>query len=98
LPPEVMVAFYRITQEAFNNVEKHARADHVTVILHQSVDEIRLTIQDNGRGFDPASIPAERMGVQFMRERAEDIGATFELKSRPGQGTQVCVTWSELAV
>lgn len=98
LPPEVTVAFYRITQEAFNNVEKHARADQVTVILHQSVDEIRLTIQDNGRGFDPASIPAERMGVQFMRERAEGIGATFELKSRPGQGTQVCVTWSELAV
>jgi signal transduction histidine kinase len=98
LSPEVTVAFYRITQEAFNNIEKHAQADQVTAILHRSADEARLTIQDNGRGFDPASIPAERMGVQFMRERAEDIGATFELKSRPGQGTQVCVTWSGLAV
>ena len=98
LPATITVALYRIIQEAFNNVEKHARADQVKAVLQRSSHEVCLTIQDNGRGFDPSSIPAERMGLQFMRERAEDIGAIFDLKSNPGRGTKVRVTWSEPAI
>jgi signal transduction histidine kinase len=53
-----------------------------------------LSIQDNGRGFNPAEVSSERLGLGIMHERASAIGATLTIKSQPGQGTLVTVSWS----
>jgi signal transduction histidine kinase len=90
-PAEVKVALYRIAQEALNNVTKHAGATQVTVALQNLPDRVLLTIQDDGRGFDPDSVAPERMGVRIMHERAKSIGAELVVESAPGQGTRVQV-------
>jgi signal transduction histidine kinase len=94
LPDELHVAFYRIAQEALNNVVKHARASQVDVGLHctPNLDSITLTIQDDGRGFDPDDVSPEHMGLNIMRERAEAVGARLEIASQVGQGTRLTVT------
>jgi PAS domain S-box-containing protein len=94
LSPEVQLAFYRITQEALNNIVKHAKATQVIVTLRLD-DHVRLSIVDNGVGFDPAGVPADHLGTKIMRERAEAIGAKFSLYSEPGEGTQISVTWED---
>jgi two-component system nitrate/nitrite sensor histidine kinase NarX len=92
-PPNIKIGLYRIAQEAFNNITRHARATHVTVALQDLPDRVLLTIQDDGRGFDPDSVPAERMGLRIMRERAEGIGLHLVIDSQVGRGTMVTVTW-----
>jgi PAS domain S-box-containing protein len=94
LPEEKKIAFYRITREALNNVAKHAEASevHIQLVCHQ--DEVVLKVADNGRGFNPANAQPEHMGVTIMRERAQNIGADLLIKSNPGEGTLVIVTWS----
>jgi two-component system nitrate/nitrite sensor histidine kinase NarX len=90
---EVKVAFYRIAQEALNNVAKHAQAEHATVQLNCSPGQVEMCVSDDGRGFDPHDIPPDHLGVGIMRERAEAIGATLRLSSEAGQGTEVTVIW-----
>jgi signal transduction histidine kinase len=95
IPVNVKVALYRIAQESLNNVMKHARATKVEVCLARSPQDsgLILTVKDNGRGFDLDSIPADRLGVSIMRERAQGIGATLAIESRPDQGTKIEVLW-----
>jgi len=93
LPPEVKVAFYRITQEALNNVAKHSGATEAKVNLNCQPDKAILTVSDNGRGFDKASLPADSLGIGIMRERAEAVGAGLEIESKAEHGTVVKVTW-----
>lgn len=92
-PPDVKIALYRIAQEALNNVVRHARAACAHVTLNADTAGLTLTISDDGRGFDPTADPADHLGLTFMAERAHDIGATLELRSRPGEGATVVVTW-----
>jgi signal transduction histidine kinase len=94
LPADVKMTFYRITQEALNNIMKHAKATQVIVTLRLE-DTARLSIVDNGVGFDPATVPPDHLGTKIMRERAEAVGATYSLYSEPGEGTQISVTWEE---
>jgi signal transduction histidine kinase len=56
-------------------------------------DELVLRIRDDGRGFEPAAIPAGHFGIGFMRERAAAIAATLDIASRPGAGTTVTIDW-----
>lgn len=93
LPPDVQVALYRIAQEALNNVTKHAGASAVSVNLKTEGAALTLTIEDNGHGFDPASIPPDHLGLGIMRERAETIGALLEIDSQPRRGTRLQVQW-----
>lgn len=97
LPPEVQVALYRIAQEALNNVAKHAQAQHATVRLAlespPTGTRLRLSVQDDGRGFDLGAIPPKCLGLDIMHERTADIGARLALHSQPGAGTMVIVTW-----
>ena len=93
LPPEVKVTFYRITQELFNNIGKHASATEVTLICEQQPGGVSLSVADNGRGFDSAAPPADQMGLAIMRERAAAIQAEFDLTSQPGAGTHVLIQW-----
>jgi signal transduction histidine kinase/ligand-binding sensor domain-containing protein len=95
LPPSIKIAYYRIAQEALNNVAKHAGADQATVTLICDQRQSRLRVSDDGRGFDMANIPVESLGVGIMRERAETIDAHLEIKSGVGHGTSVEVVWGE---
>jgi signal transduction histidine kinase/ligand-binding sensor domain-containing protein len=96
LPSDVHVALYRIAQEALNNVVKHARASQAMVRLRGlSPASVELHISDDGRGFDPANVPPDHLGLGIMRERAEAIGAALEIDSQPGHGTRVTVVWEE---
>lgn len=98
--PEVTigVTLYRIAQEALNNVRKHADAKHVTVTMHNG-DAIRLSIVDDGVGFDPGSFRAAEpedgstrgLGITTMRERASLINGRCEIFSEPGAGTRIYV-------
>lgn len=93
LPAEVKIAFYRITQETFNNIAKHAAATAVTLLLQQDQNEAQLTISDNGRGFDPTETPPESMGLAIMKERAQAVQATLEFISERGAGTNIQICW-----
>ena len=94
-PDAVHVALYRIAQEALNNVIKHAQATSAKISLECSGDRTTLVVSDNGRGFDPRTVPAGRLGLGSLRDRARSIGAELEITSDSGQGTQVCVVWRD---
>ncbi len=93
LPPEVKVAFYRIAQEALNNVAKHARAQHAVVTYNGSPDMARLSIQDDGCGFVMDTILPQHLGLSIMRERADAINAQLTVESLPDEGTEITVSW-----
>jgi signal transduction histidine kinase len=87
---EVNLALYRITQEALNNAWKHSKATLVVVNLGYSSNRIRLSIVDNGAGFDPSALN-QGLGLTGMKERANLIGAKLKIISQPGKGTDVSV-------
>jgi two-component system, NarL family, sensor kinase len=92
LPPSVEAALYRICQEALTNVARHAGAERATVRLVATPDRVRLAVEDDGSGFDAAGVPEDRHGIVGMRERAEVLGGTLEVRSEPGEGTRIEVT------
>jgi len=96
LPPAVEESLFRIAQEALTNVAKYARAGKVLVTFDTTSNVSRLTIADNGCGFDPSALkePAKDhgWGLMIMRERAGAVGAELSVESAPGQGTRVIVT------
>lgn len=96
LPGDVQVALYRITQEALNNVVKHSKATHAVVTLRLQ-DPVRLSIMDNGCGFESAGISADHLGLKIMYERAEAIGARLTISSVPGEGSRVSVVWDGMS-
>ncbi|MGH8910060.1 MAG: GAF domain-containing sensor histidine kinase [Egibacteraceae bacterium] len=105
LPEHVETALYRITQEALQNIAKHAAAAHARVELRADQDRVRLRVRDDGRGFatdpDGSNQPVRSLrhsagrttyGLASMTERADLIGARLHVASTPGQGTTVTVT------
>ena len=92
LPLAVEETLYRIAQEALHNIVKHAKAKQVWVGIHAVGGGVRLRIQDDGRGFDPSTVPDGHLGLQGMRARADRLGATFSCTSRPDEGTTIEVT------
>jgi signal transduction histidine kinase len=94
LPPDVKEVFYRIAQEALSNITKHARATDVLLKLSEDGGRVEMCISDNGRGFDNDQSEASYgFGLAIMRERAESINASFDVRSQPGQGTEVRLVW-----
>ena len=93
LPADVKVGLYRLAQEALNNVAKHAQAGQAEVHVRWADQAVVLRIRDDGRGFQPAAIPAGHLGVGFMRERAAAIAASLDITSRPAAGTSVTICW-----
>lgn len=88
IPESVSIAVYRILQEAMTNIVKHAEATQVTVRLQSGRQTVALSVTDNGRGFDPASLAMDQgLGLMGMQERAECLGGVFRIESAPGQGT-----------
>ncbi|HET7092958.1 MAG TPA: cache domain-containing protein [Thermomicrobiales bacterium] len=92
MTPEVRLAIYRIVQEALHNALRHGGANEAVVRFEQIGDVLRVSICDNGAGFNPevAARPTS-LGLLSMRERAAAIGAAFSIASRPGDGTTVTI-------
>ena len=86
---EAALALYRIAQEALNNVLKHANARNVQIEVSETLDEVVLTVSDDGGGFDPAAMRRGRLGMTTMRERAEAAGGKLDIEAAPGRGTRV---------
>ena len=95
LPADVQVAIYRICQESLNNILKHADAGKVQIFLKHEGNAIELSIRDDGQGFDPEQIPSGHYGLSMMQERAEGVGARLSITSRPGQGTELTIHWTQ---
>jgi len=93
LSREVKIVFYRVAQEALNNIAKHAGARHVELRLACQPGQANLLIQDDGLGFEPDSIEPGHMGISFMHERASSVGACLSVESQAGQGTTVELDW-----
>jgi signal transduction histidine kinase len=92
LAPEAEVCIYRIVQEALTNVARHSGARQATVTLARSTDHLQMLVEDDGRGVGVQARharPAHGLGVIGMRERAQALGGTFALDTRPGGGTRV---------
>jgi signal transduction histidine kinase len=98
LTPTQQTAILRIVQEALQNVRKHAASSHTAVSTRIVSGDWILEVSDDGRGFDVNAVAARgrrNFGLQFMRERADLIGAQFEVRSRQGGGT---VVWLSIPV
>ena len=92
--PLVEVQLLRILQEALTNVRKHANARSVRIAFISEDGWARVTVHDDGLGFDPDASSAgmeEHIGLRLMRERAEEVGGSLSLKSASGQGTELTV-------
>jgi signal transduction histidine kinase len=91
LPAELETALYRIVQEALTNVIKHANAETVSVVLTKKGDAVAVVIEDDGRGFDPATDPGEGLGLLGMRERIALVDGRLSVESAVGRGTTIAV-------
>jgi signal transduction histidine kinase len=95
LPAEHETVLFRAVQEALTNVARHAHATQATIELHQEARSVRLTIGDNGMGFDVNAPPKYQrgsgLGLVGMRERVSLVGGTCAIESAPGQGTRIVI-------
>ena len=95
LSPEAIANVMRIVQEALTNVRKHAVAQRVVIRLATEPSGLAITVEDDGRGFDPSGEPSPsdwpHFGRETIRQRASAIGATAEWDSAPGRGTRLRV-------
>ena len=89
LPAGVKLVLYRVTQEALNNIMKHANATEVDVNVVAADSVVSLYVHDNGTGFEPDRVGPSGMGLRMMRERLEGAGGSFAVHSAPGRGTTV---------
>ena len=93
LPADVHVVFYRVAQEALNNVARHAKAATVWVEVELSKAGGSLEVRDDGRGFELRDFGLEHLGIRTMRERAAEVGADLDLTSVEGRRTCVTLRW-----
>jgi PAS domain S-box-containing protein len=92
LPEPTQVAFYRVAQEALNNIARHAHATAVSVHLIQHGYEVELRVEDNGPGFDPRIVVPDQTGIQSMQGHAQSCGAVLLIVTHEGKGTIVKLT------
>jgi signal transduction histidine kinase len=97
IPEPLKITLFRVVQEALNNAAKHSQADKIIFTLKRIEGALRLTIEDNGVGFDTTARripnPGGGHGLPSMRERTELSGGHFTLASAPGSGTQIEASW-----
>jgi len=88
-----MRQLFYIFREALSNIEKYSEAGHAKVHMSWGANSVQLTIDDNGKGFNASQIPTYEghYGLRFMRERAELMKGSFQVKTEPGAGTQIIV-------
>lgn len=99
LPADVKIVFYRVAQEALNNISKHSGAKNAVLELNINEDKqldiivASLNVTDDGNGFDPGKVTSGHFGLSIMKERAETVGAVLKVRSEMGQGTAVELQW-----
>lgn len=92
-PPSVQTVLYRTLQEGLANVLRHADARRVSIEATVAARGVRLMLEDDGKGFDPAAVrPAGGIGLANMRRRVESLGGRLEIQSMPGKGARLIVT------
>jgi two-component system, NarL family, sensor kinase len=89
LPTRVAAGLYRIAQEALNNILHHAEAHHAQIQLSMHSTQVRLLIEDDGKGFDLQQMPPQRYGLIGLQERAKLLGGKFHLQTTPDAGTRI---------
>jgi signal transduction histidine kinase len=89
-PPAAVLCLYRVAQEALRNAARHSGAGRVAVALGTVRGQVRLTVQDDGVGFDPAA--ARGLGLISMRERLDLVGGRLAVDAAPGRGTRIRAT------
>jgi two-component system sensor histidine kinase DegS len=89
--PEIGIAVYRIAQAAVGNLLRHSRACTAGIALERRDGALRLTVSDDGTGFDPEKAAGGGLGLLGMRERAAWLGGSFRITSAPGAGTRIVV-------
>jgi PAS domain S-box-containing protein len=93
LPEAIETALYRVVQEALTNASKHASPKVVSVLIHRNPSEVRLVIEDDGKGFDVSEVLSDaQLGLLGMRERVHLVGGSVTVESSPGRGTTICVS------
>jgi PAS domain S-box-containing protein len=95
LPDNVTLTFYDIAREALNNAINHGKATQINISLIEDPDSVELRIRDNGLGFTPHAVPEGHLGINIMLERAAQIGADLRIRSEPGEGSELFLTWSD---
>lgn len=98
LSPDAELGVYRIVQEALTNIGKYAEASHISIELRETPAEILLDIQDNGNGFDLATLEPGQHGLAGMRFRVESLSGTMTLHSAPGEGVRIAVRFPKTQV
>lgn len=96
-PAETTSQLVRTIQEALINIRKHAQVNQAVIRLGEESGQIRISIEDEGRGFDPAKIKEKTasFGLQIMRERVESVGGSLEIKTVPNQGTRIILRYQK---
>ena len=89
------MAYYRVCQEALNNVVKHAKASQVQIRLTQINGITDLQISDNGCGFNLDDANASHYGLGMIKERVESIHGQLAIESKPGKGCMIHIRWAE---
>jgi two-component system sensor histidine kinase UhpB len=94
LPPEVEQTFYRVAQEALENIARHAQANQVELTLSRVPSGLILTVMDDGLGFVVSdNLNETKHGLKGIKERAELIDAQLSIESRPGNGAKIELAW-----
>lgn len=96
VPVPVKAGVYRILHEALSNALKHSMASEVRVMVSVDSDSVRMSVKDNGKGFNPENTEAG-FGIGSMRRRSGELSGTFEVSSAEGVGTEVWVMLSYTA-
>jgi signal transduction histidine kinase len=89
LPAQLRHQLFMVVKEALNNAVKHAQASKVRIGLEISDQELALTFEDDGQGFDKSQIDPSRHGLANMQKRLSDLGGTLEIATAPGRGTRI---------
>jgi two-component system NarL family sensor kinase len=89
LPPGLETTIFRIVQESLSNIRKHAAAGSASVAVTRSGDVVTIRVADDGQGFDPEAVPADRFGLEGIRQRSRLFGGSCRIDSAPGRGTVV---------
>jgi len=92
LPKDKEIALYFISQEALNNILRHAQAKNVSITLKQTRQNVILEVNDDGHGFDTKAVDDGGLGLRNMSERTLKMDGKFKITSKPGKGTQISVT------
>jgi signal transduction histidine kinase len=93
IEPEIATGIFRVFQESLTNVLRHSRATEVRASLQYEDDELTLDITDNGVGFNSDEIENKKtLGLLGMKERTLMMGGTYNISSKPGEGTAVVIS------